>query len=981
MKKRYFLFILLSQFINAQVGINTTNPNAQLDIRASNQAAPTNTDGMLIPKIDVFPATNPTLLQQGMLVYLTTVSGVNQPGYYYWDNPTLAWIGFGNNNNNWKTTGNAGTNIASNFIGTTDNVDVVFKRNNVRAGLLSLSNTSFGTNSLISNSFGNANTANGANALSSNTSGTSNTANGVNSLASNLTGNVNLANGANALMSNTTGSSNIAIGFTALFSNLTGNENIAIGSSSDVTFSNLTNATAIGAKAEVSSSNAMVLGSIAGVNGATSSVNVGIGTTIPLDKLHVVGNIRIVDGNQAVGKVLTSDANGTATWQNSASGTLDQAYDFGGAGLGKTITADAGAVLINGTDGFVSTGTYGIGAIAPSGAGVKMFWNPRKAAFRAGLTHGTEWDNSNIGPQSIAFGEDTIANALYSTAFGNDTKATNLNATAFGFYSVASGGNATAFGDHTTASGGSATSFGSNTTASGGSATSFGNFTDASGNNSTALGSFSKATGINSIAFGLYSLATGDTSSAFGQDTNAIGINSTAFGLDNTASSYGETVLGIGATTYTKSTNGSTQFRIANATDRLFVIGNAIDGDNDGTVDTIERSDALVILKNGKIGIGSSNPQEALHVVGKIRIVDGSQGAGKVLTCDSNGTGVWNTFSATNAWGLGGNVGTNSSVNFIGTSDNEDIVFKRNNIKAGFIGTSNIAFGINALPFSSGGNNTALGFEALKANTTAINNIAIGFQSLLANTTGTNNTAIGVLALDSNTVGIDNTAVGRGTLVDNLSGDSNTAIGRDALFNSTSDNNTALGRGTLSGVTTGSNNTAIGFNAQVASATNSNQVRIGNTAVTLASVQVAFTITSDKRWKSNIQQSNLGLDFIKQLNPVFYTRKDVEVNNENTTILETTSNPTTEYGFIAQELESTLKNFDTTNNGIISKDDAGMYGVRYNDLIAPMVKAMQEQQAIIDKQKEEINQLKQQFEVQTNNTNEILKRIEKLEKN
>jgi hypothetical protein len=32
----------------------------------------------------------------------------------------------------------------------------------------------------------------------------------------------------------------------------------------------------------------------------------------------------------------------------------------------------------NGTDGLVSTGTSGSGVIAPSGAGTRMIWNPRK---------------------------------------------------------------------------------------------------------------------------------------------------------------------------------------------------------------------------------------------------------------------------------------------------------------------------------------------------------------------------------------------------------------------------------------------------------------------------------------------------------------------------------------------------------------------------------------------------------------------------
>ncbi|MFC1566137.1 hypothetical protein ACFL4B_04290 [Candidatus Neomarinimicrobiota bacterium] len=47
--------------------------------------------------------------------------------------------------------------------------------------------------------------------------------------------------------------------------------------------------------------------------------NVGIGTTSPDEKLHVVGNIKIVDGNQAVGKVLTSDGAGIASWQTNTS--------------------------------------------------------------------------------------------------------------------------------------------------------------------------------------------------------------------------------------------------------------------------------------------------------------------------------------------------------------------------------------------------------------------------------------------------------------------------------------------------------------------------------------------------------------------------------------------------------------------------------------------------------------------------------------
>ena len=90
------IFIFSSNILLAQVGINTTTPNAQLDIQSSSQVAPSNTDGILIPKIDVFPAINPTAAQQGMLVYLTTAttfSGNPKPiGFYYWDNSPADWI-------------------------------------------------------------------------------------------------------------------------------------------------------------------------------------------------------------------------------------------------------------------------------------------------------------------------------------------------------------------------------------------------------------------------------------------------------------------------------------------------------------------------------------------------------------------------------------------------------------------------------------------------------------------------------------------------------------------------------------------------------------------------------------------------------------------------------------------------------------------------------------------------------------------------
>ena len=125
----------------------------------------------------------------------------------------------------------------------------------------------------------------------------------------------------------------------------------------------------------------------------------------------------------------------------------------------------------------------------------------------------------------------------------------------------------------------------------------------------------------------------------------------------------------------------------------------------------------------------------------------------------------------------------------------------------------------------------------------------------------------------------------------------------------------------------------------------SSQVVIGDDGILYAGIQVPWTITSDRRLKTKIASSDLGLAFIKNLSPVSYVR----TNDKNSK---------TEYGFIAQEVDETLKNTGQTNSGMVSKDDAGIYSIRYNDLMAPMVKAIQEQQVLIENQKQEIDDLK-----------------------
>src|SRR5579863_9982552 len=93
--------------------------------------------------------------------------------------------------------------------------------------------------------------------------------------------------------------------------------------------------------------------------------------------------------------------------------------------------------------------------------------------------------------------------------------------------------------------------------------------------------------------------------------------------------------------------------------------------------------------------------------------------------------------------------------------------------------------------------NTALGYLAMRENSTGAQNTASGYEALGLNSSGNDNTADGFFALQANKTGSDNTAVGVSALSFNASGNYNTAIGTAALYNNTTDSNTAIGYAAL----------------------------------------------------------------------------------------------------------------------------------------------------------------------------------------
>jgi hypothetical protein len=233
-----FLVLFVCVYVNAQVGIGTTAPNATLDITAINPTGPsTNVDGILIPRVSRQRAQLMAATPTSTLVYIddvvsgtatgTTINATSV-GFYFFNGTLWEKIAAGISTD-WSLLGNGGTIATTNFIGTTDAIDLIFRRNNLRAGRLGLNNTSFGLNSLNSATTGTRNTAIGANVLNANTTGIRNTAIGESTMSSNTTGVENVAIGAGALFSNTTGEQNTSVGRNSMTINSTGNSNTALG--------------------------------------------------------------------------------------------------------------------------------------------------------------------------------------------------------------------------------------------------------------------------------------------------------------------------------------------------------------------------------------------------------------------------------------------------------------------------------------------------------------------------------------------------------------------------------------------------------------------------------------------------------------------------------------------------------------------------------------------------------------------------------
>ena len=237
---------------------------------------------------------------------------------------------------------------------------------------------------------------------------------------------------------------------------------------------------------------------------------------------------------------------------------------------------------------------------------------------------------------------------------------------------------------------------------------------------------------------------------------------------------------------------------------------------------------------------------------------------------------------------------------------------------------------------------------------------------------GTFNTGVGARSLETNTTGDDNTAVGVNSMFSNSTGNENTGVGRNSLYATTGSYNTSLGWYSGNEITSGTYNTVIGHNASASGATavqqivigagatgtGDNEIALGNTSISAIKAQVtSITGYSDKRIKKDIRDTDLGLAFVNELRPVKYRWKNpadypaplLEERYKNGQDPRPKNDETMHDGLVAQEVKASLDKMGLEWSGWSKNNSDGKQGIQYGALVVPLIKAVQELSAKIDR--------------------------------
>ena len=645
------------------------------------------------------------------------------------------------------------------------------------------------------------------------------------------------------------------------------------------------------------------------------NLRVGIGTTTPSEKLHVVGNV-VVEGagisNMFIGSSTTGDS--ITTGQNIVAlgdsamrtATADSSYVVavgtqsgreGGHSHGTSIGYSAGykgaqsSTYVGSTAGFWAGGQRNVGVGYRAGGGnsgtTQSLFGNVSIGYEAGAVLQTAATavgylaltalTTGVGNTAVGYqAGDGITTAAYNTLVGHEADVGTANSsTAMGYQASGVGSRVVAIGYQ--AQGGVITN-GYQNVGVGYQA----NYQGAS-ERSIAIGAFAA---YNST---IKSVAVGERAAYNGSDYSVMvgheaGQNATA---DNT--------VAIGYQALTALTTGASNTALGYQAGLALTTGanNTFVGYQAGVNGTFAYGDQVLV--GYRAGAGYNGDDDRCVMVGsragEINMGAWGIGIGYEANYNTSGYGIIGLgyqAARVNSGAYSINIGYGAGIGASG----------ENSIRIGKLsgntstGANTIAIGADSLKSSTANNTIAIGFEALKVLSTGTGNVAIGYQALDEITTGINNTAVGYDTNTSGSAGRSYTnlfgyganALGNyGTAIGWLSSASTSSVSIGTLTNgngasqnsimlgyetgrySTGNNNVYIGHQTGQNCTTGAGNLFLGYQAgQNAAGSNKLYIENSNSATPLiygefdtdlvrinGSFQVTSTTTSAGLYASN----------------------------------------------------------------------------------------------------------------------------------
>jgi hypothetical protein len=698
---------------------------------------------------------------------------------------------------------------------------------------------------------------------------------------------------------------------------------------------------------------------------STSTDSVGIGTSNPAEQLELTGNIRIPNTGNASGTLFK--ANKTFL-HNAGTRNTFLGLDAGNLNLVNTWASDNTAV----GQGSMTAIVVGLRNTA---VGVEALYQNQSGSGNVAVGYQALFSQVANSPSSFLTCNTAVGSgALFSVL---PSQSEGVNNTATGFFSqhnnIAGFGNTSSgyyslwkntVGSHNTAVGASAlcsNTVGNENCALGSNALS-GNI---QGEGNIAVGGSalsSNISGNRNIAVGSKALlmnVAGHRNIAIGDSTllNTTGMNNTAVGgkagLNNTSGNHNSFFGYLSGQSNTTS-NAGAFFGYGSGYSNTTGSNCSFFGTGSGYYNTTGMNNSFYGFQAGFNNIaGSDNCFFGLNA-GFNNQISGNSFFG-TYSGYSNIQGNNNSYFGYQA-GYSNESGASNS--FFGSN-------------SGYLNHGNMScfFGDSTGYHTNGGSyNSFYGYNAGNMNTTGYSNCFYGCMSGYNNLTSAFNSFYGTLSGKSNTNGFANAFFGQQTGENNTTGNLNAFFGAFAgYYNTTGSKNTFIGEGAGNSSDDWQieNSTAIGYQAQVNA---SNHMVLGNWNVESIGGYADWTILSDSRFKKDVSNNVKGLHFILKLNPVTYhldIRKlqqflkagdiDEEVVTRKESILQS--------GFLAQEVEQAARESGYDFSGVDApQNEKDQYGIRYAEFVVPLVKAVQEQQNMIEGQQAIIEKLQKEIE-------------------